>query len=102
MGVSVQCVGASVQCVGASVQCVGASVQCVGASVQCVGTSVLCVGLSGKCVCEYSPLHRARPYHRMKLMLVGKAARGKTTLLMRISERGQRGVQETWGTKRSG
>ena len=43
---------------------------------------------------------RARPYHRMKLMLVGKAARGKTTLLMKISERGQRGVQENWGTKR--
>ncbi len=36
----------------------------------------------------------------MKLMLVGKAARGKTTLLMRVSERGQRGIQENWGTKR--
>ena len=32
---------------------------------------------------------RARPYHRMKLMLVGKAGRGKTTLLKRISEKGQ-------------
>ncbi len=47
-------------------------------------------------------LRRARPYHRMKLMLVGKAARGKTTLLMKISEKGQRGVQENWGTKRCG
>ena len=32
----------------------------------------------------------------MKLMLVGKAARGKTTLLSRISEKGQRGLQDNW------
>ena len=32
----------------------------------------------------------------MKLMFVGKAGRGKTTLLRRISERGQRGLQENW------
>ena len=43
---------------------------------------------------------RARPYHRMKLMLVGKAARGKTTLLQRISEKGQRGIQENWALSR--
>ena len=36
---------------------------------------------------------RARPYHRMKLMLVGKAGRGKTTLLKKISEKGQSGIQ---------
>ena len=44
---------------------------------------------------------RARPYHRMKLMLVGKAARGKTTLLSRISEKGQRGLQDNWVLIRS-
>lgn len=43
---------------------------------------------------------RARPYHRMKLMLVGYAARGKTTLLQKISEKGQRGVQENWALQR--
>ena len=47
-------------------------------------------------VCVYMYVYRARPYHRMKLMLVGKAARGKTTLLSKISERGQRGLQENW------
>ena len=30
----------------------------------------------------------------MKLMLVGKAGRGKTTLLKKISDKGQRGIQE--------
>ena len=45
-------------------------------------------------------IHRARPYHRMKLMLVGYAARGKTTLLQKISEKGQRGVQENWALQR--
>ena len=39
-------------------------------------------------------IFRARPYHRMKLMLVGKAGRGKTTLLRKISEKGQSGIQE--------
>ena len=38
----------------------------------------------------------------MKLMLVGKAGRGKTTLLKRISEKGQRGLQENWGSTRMG
>ncbi|XP_019849257.1 PREDICTED: leucine-rich repeat serine/threonine-protein kinase 1-like [Amphimedon queenslandica] len=42
----------------------------------------------------WSLLQRARPYHRMKLMLVGKAGRGKTTLLRKISEKGQSGIQE--------
>ena len=36
----------------------------------------------------------------MKLMLVGYAARGKTTLLQKISEKGQRGVQENWALQR--
>ena len=30
----------------------------------------------------------------MKLILVGKAGRGKTTLLRKISEKGQSGIQE--------
>lgn len=36
----------------------------------------------------------------MKLMLIGMAARGKTTLLERISDKGQRGIQENWGITR--
>ena len=36
----------------------------------------------------------------MKLMLVGKAARGKTTLLEKISDKGQRGLQENWALTR--
>ena len=96
VGVNVLCVGVGVhECVLCGVLCVGVDVLCVGVGVhECVLCGVLCVGVS-------IPLCRARPYHRMKLMLVGKAARGKTTLLMRISERGQRGIQENWGIKRS-
>ena len=33
-------------------------------------------------------------------MLVGYAARGKTTLLQKITEKGKRGVQENWGLQR--
>ena len=36
----------------------------------------------------------------MKLMLVGYAARGKTTLLQKISEKGRRGVQENWSLRK--
>ena len=42
----------------------------------------------------YNVFYRARPYHRMKLMVVGKASRGKTTLLKKISEKGQRGRED--------
>lgn len=34
-------------------------------------------------------------------MLVGKANRGKTTLLEKISEKGQRGIKDNWGNNRS-
>ena len=36
----------------------------------------------------------------MKLMLVGYAARGKTTLLQKITEKGKRGVQENWSLRK--
>jgi len=34
-------------------------------------------------------------------MLVGYANRGKTTLLEKLSERGQTGVKDSWGNSRS-
>jgi len=41
--------------------------------------------------------HRSQPYHRMKLMLVGRSARGKTTLLNKITEKGITSTMPRWG-----
>ena len=45
-------------------------------------------------------IHRARPCHHIKLMLFGYAARGKTTLLQKITETGLKKI-ENWAQNRS-
>ena len=44
-------------------------------------------------------IFRSQPYHRMKLMLVGRSARGKTTLLNKITEKGLTNVMPRWGER---
>jgi len=48
-------------------------------------------------MCMLSMLCRSQPYHRMKLMLVGRSARGKTTLLNKITEKGITSTMPRWG-----
>ena len=46
---------------------------------------------------------RSQPYHRMNLILVGQPARGKTTLLNKITEKGWTSTTPRWSeTKASG